>query len=115
MTTTNVTKTYGNDATSAVAVAYTFSGYEAGVSGAFLGDTAASVFSGTPCVISTGSAVTASVAGGPYTITASTGTLTLLNGYAFAFANTGTLSVTARPITVTANDLSRLYGGANPS
>ncbi len=115
VTTTDASKTYGDDASATVASAYSLSGYEAGVSGAFLGDTAANVYSGTPSVTSTGSAATASVAGGPYAITASTGTLTMLNGYALAFTNTGTLTVGKAALTVTANDDGKTYDGLSYS
>ena len=61
--------------------------HRSGVYRAFLGDTAANVYSGVPSVTSTGSAVTANVAGSPYTITAAAGGLSLLNGYAADFDN----------------------------
>lgn len=51
---------------------------------------------------------------GLYTITAALGTLQSEQGYQFTFAP-GTLNVTPRPITVTANNLSRIYGNANPA
>ncbi len=114
VTTTDVGKTYGEDATAAVAAAYGISGLEPGVSGAFLGDSASAVFSGAPSVTSAGSGATASVAGGPYTITATAGALSVFDGYLLAFSNAGQLTVDARPITVTANAQSRLYGDTNP-
>ena len=43
------------------------------------------------------------------------GTLAASSNYDITGFTAGTLSVTARPITVTADDLSRLYGDANPS
>jgi hypothetical protein len=115
VTTTNRNKEYGVSGTSSVASAYSVSGYDAGVTGAFLGDSAASAYSGAPSVTSTGSAATASVTGGPYAITAATGTLASASGYAFTFSNTGQLTVTARPITLTANAASKIYGNAAPS
>lgn len=114
VTTTNVSKEYGENGTASVAAAYTITGLQSGVTGAFLGDTAA-VYSGTPAVTSSGSAKTASVAGGPYAINASAGSLTAANGYSIVFDNAGELTVTARPITITADDLSRIYGNANPA
>ncbi len=99
VTTTDVTKTYGDDATAAVASAYQVNGYEAGVSGAFLGDNAASAFSGAPSVTSSGSSMTARVANGPYAITASMGTLAALDGYAIHFQNTGVLTVDPKVLT----------------
>ena len=50
---------------------------------------------------------------GLYEITAALGTLVSEQGYQFDFAP-GTLTVSPRPITVTADDLSRFYGNANP-
>ena len=114
-TSTNASKTYGSDGTSTIASAYSISGYQSGVTGAYLGNDASSVFSGAPSLNSSAADVTASVNGGPYAIAIATGTLSALNGYALAFASTGTLSVTARPITVTADSLSRLYGDSNPA
>ncbi len=95
VTTTDVDKTYGGDATSLVAAAYAVSGYRSGVTGAFLADDQSSVYSGTPSVTSSGSVPTATVASSPYQITATTGSLIALNGYAFTFVNAGTLTVTA--------------------
>ncbi len=111
ITTTNLTKTYGDDATADVANAYAASGFEMGVSGAFLGDNAASVYSGVPSVISTGAAPVADVSGGPYEIDASLGGLTLLNGYAVNFANTGLLTVNKASLLVAANNDSKTYNG----
>ncbi len=51
---------------------------------------------------------------GLYTINAALGTLLSEQGYQFTFAP-GLLTVTPRPITVTANNLSRFYGNANPA
>ncbi len=111
-TTTNTSKTYGSDATAAVAAAYSVSGYQSGVSNAFLADNAASIYSGTPAVTSTGSVETANVAGSPYAVTATTGSLSALNGYAFAFVNTGTLTVNPAALTITASPQSTTYGTA---
>jgi hypothetical protein len=110
VTTTNLAKTYGQDATLAVAGAFTVSGIEAGVAGAFIGDTAATAFSGAPSVTSAGSANTASVADGPYTITATDGTMTALGGYALVFAESGKLTVNPAPLTLTANSATKTYG-----
>ncbi len=51
---------------------------------------------------------------GQYGIDAALGSLLSAQGYQFAFAP-GILTVTPRPITVTANALSRIYGNANPA
>ncbi len=56
---------------------------------------------------------TPSSALGSYPITIAQGTLAAQN-YTFNFVN-GTLTVTGVPLTVTANDASRVYGAANPS
>jgi hypothetical protein len=112
ITTTNVGKTYGTDATAAVAAAFTPSGFAPGVAGAFLGDTAATVFSGAPAVTSSGAATTASVAGGPYPIVATAGSLAVANGYTLAFANTGLLSITPATLTAgLAGTVSKIYDG----
>src|SRR5439155_5736321 len=102
--------TYGDDATAAVAAAFSLSGLQNGVANAFLADSAAGVYGGAPSVTSPGAAATASVAGSPYAITAAAGTLTALNGYAFAFSSPGQLTVNQRALTVTANDQSKIYG-----
>ena len=57
-------------------------------------------------------AATATSGVGGYAITQ--GSLAATGNYALTF-NSGTLSVTARPITVTADNLGRIYGSANPS
>ncbi|MEI9991651.1 MAG: MBG domain-containing protein [Rhizomicrobium sp.] len=114
ITTTDTSKTYGNDAASGVAAAYQVSGLVAAVAHAFLGDSAADVYSGAPTVTSAGSAMAASVSGGPYLISAAQGGFTVGDGYGLAISNVGHLTVTARPITVTADAQSRRYGDANP-
>ena len=112
ITTSNRSKTYGDDATANVAAAYTVAGYQPGIARAFLGDNAASVYSGTPSVTSTGSVATAGVSGGPYAVVAATGSLAVLNGYAIAFQNTGALTVDPAHITVTALGGNSTYGSS---
>ncbi len=114
VTTMNVSKEYGANGASAVAAAYTITGAQSGVNGAFLGDTASAIYSGAPAVTSSGSAATASVAGGPYAVIASAGSLAASDGYTIAYDNAGELTVTARPITIAANDLSKVYGTSDP-
>ncbi|MGH7074144.1 MAG: beta strand repeat-containing protein, partial [Stellaceae bacterium] len=92
VTTTDVAATQGTSATAAVATAYTVAGLQPGVTGAFLGDTAASVYSGTPSVTSTGSAATAT---GTFAIDATQGTLLLSDSYLLAFDDAGVLTVSA--------------------
>ncbi|MEW6645207.1 MAG: MBG domain-containing protein [Pseudomonadota bacterium] len=115
VTSTNASKTYGDDASTAIAGNYVITGYDAGVAGAYLGDSAATVVSGTASVTSTGTGVTANVAAGPYTIDVAQGTLTGRNGYTFSFVNDGRLTVTRRAITATADAKNRVYGDANPA
>ena len=52
---------------------------------------------------------------GTYAIDVALGTLLSEQGYQFAIGSPGVLSVTPRPITITADDLSRIYGNANPA
>lgn len=52
---------------------------------------------------------------GAYAITVGLGTLQSVQGYQIALGNPGVLTVTPRPITVTANNLSRVYGNPNPA
>ncbi|PYY17285.1 MAG: hypothetical protein DMG61_02790, partial [Acidobacteria bacterium] len=59
---------------------------------------------------------TSTVAGGPYTITCTNGTLAAGN-YDFPGGNfvTGNLTLTKAPLTVAANDKTRTYGSVNPT
>jgi uncharacterized membrane protein len=59
--------------------------------------------------------VTSTVAGGPYTITCTNGTLAASN-YDFPALNfvTGNLTLTQAPLSITANNKTRLYGDPNP-
>ncbi|HVW75519.1 MAG TPA: filamentous hemagglutinin N-terminal domain-containing protein [Rhizomicrobium sp.] len=105
----NQSKTYGTDDTAALqSLASTPSGVQSGVTGAFLGDTAASVYSGVPVVSSAGAAAGANV--GSYSITAS---LTVTDGYALA-VTPGTLTVTPATLFYNANSVSRFFGTPNP-
>ena len=107
VTTTNVTKTYGTDASVSVVAAYLLSGLQPGVASSFVGDT----LTGTPTVTSAGSSSTANVSpGSPYAITATTGSLAVPNGYATAFHNSGTLTVNPATLTITASPQSTTYG-----
>lgn len=100
ITTLNDTKVYGNDATAQIQADYAIS-VQPGVAGAYLADTPTMALSGAPVISSSGAAVHASVAGGPYGISAAPGSLVPLDGYgAPAFVNTGALAVTQRPITI---------------
>ena len=106
----NLTKTYGDDATAAVAASsYTVSGYQS-VTGAFTDD--ASIYSGMPALTSTGSGPTVNVTGSLHGIAIASGSLTSLNGYAFAFVNNGTLTIHPADITVTALGGTSIYGSS---
>ncbi|MEP9380662.1 MBG domain-containing protein [Aquabacter sp. CN5-332] len=100
ITADNASKTYGQTPT--------LTGFTA--SGLQTGETIGSV-----TLTSVGTAATASVAGGPYAIIASaaTGGTFDAGNYAITYVN-GALTVTPRPVTVTANAASRVYGDANP-
>jgi filamentous hemagglutinin family protein len=115
-TSTDATKTYGTDATTAIASHYGVTGYQSGVAGAFLGDNAVSTFTGAPSVTSPGAPPTASVTGSPYAINVGQASLAATSGYAFAFNNSGRLTVNPAPVTVTALGGSSTYGAssANP-
>ncbi|MDP3700787.1 MAG: MBG domain-containing protein [Hylemonella sp.] len=65
---------------------------------------------------SAGAAPTATVAGGPYAITASTATGGSFNAgnYTISYVD-GTLGVTPAPLGIAANSATRLYGDANPA
>lgn len=81
------------------------------ITGFIDGDTAAGSLTGAANV-STKAGSTSAV--GNYAITSALGTLASAEGYRFAFTN-GTLAITPRPISVTANALSRVFGDANPT
>ena len=107
VTSANASKTYGTDATATVAASYGLSGFDAGVAGAYLADTAASVFSGTPRVTSSGSAATANA--GSAAITAAQGSMTALSGYALNFASPGILTVNRAALTITGDTTTTYY------
>jgi len=114
-TSTDLSKTYGSDGSAALPSAYTVSGFDPGVAGAYLGDTAATAFSGAPGLSSAGAAAGASVSGGPYQITIATGSLISTSGYAFQFVSSGLFTVNPALLEVTANPQSKVYGTADPT
>ena len=71
VTSTNVAKNYGVDATPTVAAAYTITGFvnAATFGNVFTQDTTANAITGSPTVTSLGSAALANVSGSPYAIT----------------------------------------------
>jgi hypothetical protein len=93
VTSTDASKTFGTDVTASLAGHYTISGVQGGVEGAYLGDTTAAVYSGAPTLTSSGAAANAGVATTPYVINVGLGSLTSPANYAFAFQNTGRLTV----------------------
>jgi hypothetical protein len=108
----NDSKTYGTDVTSRVATDFVVSGLEPGIAGAFLGDSASAVFSGTPDVTSLGSPARASVAGGPYPITVAQGTFAASDGYTLVLDSAGKLTVAPLPITFSVANATSTYGTA---
>jgi len=113
---TSDSKTYGVNAATAVASDYSVSGIEATVDNTYLGDTAMATFSGSPDVTSPGSAPTAAVASGPYTIDITVGSLAALDGYVLgSYASSGSLTVNTAPLTVTAVSQSVVYGTVVPN
>ena len=85
--------------------------FTSGITGFIDGDTAAGSLTGAPS-LTTLAGLTSNI--GNFAITAARGTLASVEGYQFSVVN-GTLAVTARPLTVTADALSRIYGNANPA
>src|SRR5205823_6386609 len=71
------------------------------------------VLSGSPGFSTTATA-TSSVAGSPYSITPSIGSLTAAN-YDFTSFVDGNLTITKAPLTVTADDKTKTYGSSNPA
>jgi uncharacterized delta-60 repeat protein len=96
ITATDQTKTYGQT--------LTFAGTEFTVSGLLNGDSVAQV-----TLVSPGAAATATVAGSPYAITASSAVGTGLGNYTIAYVN-GTLTVNPAPLTITADNKTKTYG-----
>jgi filamentous hemagglutinin family protein len=109
VTSTDVTKAYGVDATAIVAAAFVTSGFvDASLyGGAFLQDTAANALTGT--VTSAGSAPTATVAGSPY---ATNVAFTATTGYAVSNDPAGRVFVDPATLTVRADDAAKTYGQA---
>jgi filamentous hemagglutinin family protein len=109
-TSINDAKTYGVDDTSTVATDFTVGAAQSGVAGAFVGDTLAAAFTGTPSVTSTGAPATAAVSGSPYAINVGAGSLAALDGYGLVFASLGALSVAPRTLTYAVADANGTYG-----
>ncbi|HWD28581.1 MAG TPA: MBG domain-containing protein [Rhizomicrobium sp.] len=103
----SIEKTYGDDVTAALA-GYTLSGFRPGVANAFEADDATTAISGTPVLTSAGAAATAQVTGSPYAIAVDPLSATALDGYTFAVS--GTITVDAKALTITAHDANKTYG-----
>jgi hypothetical protein len=84
--------------------------FSANIAGFFPGDSVADLVGALQFL--TGANGTSPV--GQYALGVAQGTLASPQGYQFAFAP-GVLNVTARPITITAGNFSRIYGNANPA
>jgi filamentous hemagglutinin family protein len=110
VTSGDLTKSYGQDATSSVASDFTITGLQPGVAGAFLPDAAAAVFSGTPSVTSLGSPASASVAGGPYPITVAPGSFAVSDNYALVLDSAGRLTVDPLAISYSVADANSIFG-----
>jgi hypothetical protein len=111
--TTNASKTYGSAAINlssyvSVSASASASGpYLTTASGTY---TLADLFSTLPSITSLGNTTTASVSGGPYAITASSGVVKA--GFTVTFANNGVLSITPKTITVAGSfSGSKVYDG----
>jgi filamentous hemagglutinin family protein len=106
----DLTKSYGQDVTSLVAADFTITGLQPGVAGAFLPDTAAAVFSGTPSVTSLGSPARAPVAASPYPITVGQGTFAVSDNYALVLDSAGRLTIDPLPLTYAVADTNSIFG-----
>jgi filamentous hemagglutinin family protein len=105
----NVNKPYGTDGSAVLqSLAGMPTGLEPGVAGAFVGDTAASVYSGTSTLTSAGTVASANV--GTYSIVAN-----LAVGDGYAVTASGMLTVTPQTLFYNAAGVSRTYGSANPA
>ncbi len=115
--TQDFSKIYGTDLTGggASGIPFTVTGYQSGVAGAFLADTAATAFSGAPLITSAGFAARASVSGGPYSQSIAAGDLQSDAGYTIAIAPTSTGMVTVTPKALTASVIAdnKTYDGTN--
>ena len=102
ITANNKTKVYGD----AVVFDQTTPSTDFSVSGLVNSDTVDSI-----TLTSTGAAATATVAGSPYTIVPSAAVGTGLGNYNISYVN-GSLTVDPRPLTITANNKTKVYGDA---
>ncbi len=99
-------KAYGDDLTSGLSGAYTVSGLHSGVAGAFQGDSAATIVSGSPDIHSDGAAATANA--GTYSFTIDIAGMTAANGYTVAADTTPRLTVNPRILSLVGG---KIYDG----
>lgn len=111
ITTTDATKVYGEVAS--LGSAYSVTGGYAEETGVYLATavTLAQAYATSPTFVSTKRAAAAGV--GTAAITVSGGVLNA--GFSASLVETGVLTVTARPITITATAASKVYGSVDPS
>ena len=112
VTSTNVAKNYGVDATPTVAAAYTITGFvnAATFGNVFTQDTTANAITGSPTVTSLGSAALANVSGSPYAITVDAMPMTAATGYKLSAVSSGLLTVNPAVINLAG---SRSYDGTS--
>jgi hypothetical protein len=108
----NASKVYGTDLTGSTALPFAVTGYQPGVAGAFLGDSAATAYSGLPSFTSAGFTTRARVAGPQSIITIGQGGLQSDTGYAFAFASNGILTITPKALTADVIANNKTYDGS---
>jgi filamentous hemagglutinin family protein len=108
----NASKVYGTDLTGSTGLPFAVTGYQPGVAGAFLGDSAATAYSGLPSFTSAGFTARARVAGGQSIITIGQGGLQGDTGYAFAFASNGILTITPKALTADVIANNKTYDGS---
>jgi filamentous hemagglutinin family protein len=108
----NASKVYGTDLTGSTALPFAVTGYQPGIAGAFLGDSAATAYSGLPSFTSAGFTTRARVAGPQSIITIGQGGLQSDTGYAFAFASNGILTITPKALTTDVIANNKTYDGS---
>ncbi|HEV2613643.1 MAG TPA: MBG domain-containing protein, partial [Gammaproteobacteria bacterium] len=108
VTTTSTSKAYGTDLTGTVGILFSVSAFvnAATYGNVFTQDTTANALTGV-APTSLGAAATATVSGSPYAVTSAA---TSTTGYAVVLNNAGTITVTPKALTITANNQSKVYG-----
>jgi hypothetical protein len=111
-TTTNLSKVYGTDASAVASSLFTVSGFQPGIDGVFLADTAANTYTGVPLVTSSGFTARARVLGGGYLVAIDDGSVVAQRGYALAFNAYGHVVVSPKVITGTPTVTTKTYDGS---